>query len=39
MGAKLIYTPLVSQIPATNIPRYPLGSFQAMVTAGISLGW
>jgi hypothetical protein len=39
LGAKLAYTPAISPIPATEIPRYPLGSLQVTVTAGISLGW
>lgn len=39
LGAKLAYTPSISPIPATEIPRYPLGSFQVTVSAGIALGW
>jgi hypothetical protein len=38
VGAKLSYALDRSAIPATSIPAYPLGRFQASVFAGISLG-
>jgi hypothetical protein len=38
-GAKVAYMPCVSSIPVTDIPRYPLGSLQVTVSAGVSLGW
>lgn len=38
LSAKIVYTPYSSQIPATDIPSYPLGKFQVTVSAGISLG-
>ena len=38
-GAKVAYMPCVSPIPVTDIPRYPLGSLQVTVSAGVSLGW
>jgi hypothetical protein len=39
VGAKLAYTPYASPIPVTDIPRYPLGSLQLTMSAGVSLGW
>lgn len=38
LGAKLSYALDRSAIPATAIPAYPLGRFQAQVFAGFSLG-
>ncbi len=39
IGARAIYTPYRMGIPATTIPTYNLGTFQVMITAGVSLGW
>jgi hypothetical protein len=39
LGAKVAYVPYASPIPVTDIPRYPLGSLQVTVSAGVSLGW
>jgi hypothetical protein len=39
VGAKVIFTPYKVRIPVTSIAAYPLGSFQAMFSAGVSLGW
>lgn len=38
LGAKLSYALDASGIPATSIPVYPLGRFQASAYAGLSLG-
>jgi hypothetical protein len=38
LGAKLSYALDESAIPATAIPAYPLGRFQATAFAGLSLG-
>jgi hypothetical protein len=38
LGAKLSYALSQSAIPATTIPGYPLGRFQAAAFAGLSIG-
>lgn len=38
IGAKLSYALSQSAIPATTIPGYPLGRFQAYAFAGLSIG-
>jgi hypothetical protein len=39
LSVKAVYTPYSSQVPATDIPAYPLGKFQVTVSGGISIGW
>jgi hypothetical protein len=38
IGAKLTYVPFNSGIPVTDIPTYPLGSFQVVVFTGMTFG-
>ena len=39
LSAKVVYIPYLSQVPATDIPGYPMRRFQVTMSAGISLGW
>jgi hypothetical protein len=38
VGGKLSWVPGISAIPATDIPGYALGNFQAYLFAGVSIG-
>ena len=39
LGVKAMYTPFNAEIPVTNIPAYPLGTFQVTLSAGFAIRW
>jgi hypothetical protein len=39
LGLKAAYTPYSTEIPVTNIPGHPVGTFQVTATAGFAITW